>query len=310
MYRAYFNTTKTIDGAVYLNLNPSVKFFQQENVMSYISQFKNEKEVKEELTGRSVMTLYNNRVYKIDEVDFSKSPRSKFFCDMHNKNKEMTFGDYIFENYKIRVTSQDQPMLKHHNIRTNQDIYLISEFWVLTGITEQQKGYNFKAIKNDMFANAETKSSQSKMFFETLKSKASNYKEMTQKWKIDIDEEPTKVKAYQCNFGTITGNAKKTYRLSEMQRDFSREFNGPFKGTKINSWAILYGKFSSREHETFMSSLKQTVTTDFEYKCNKPLEVMVKGDDRRLDTWTNTIRYLLISNLALDLTSYLFILSF
>lgn len=128
MYRAYFNTTKTIDGAVYLNLNPSVKFFQQENVMSYISQFKNEKEVKEELTGRSVMTLYNNRVYKIDEVDFSKSPRSKFFCDMHSKNKEMTFGDYIFENYKIRVTSQDQPMLKHHNIRTNQDIYLIPEF--------------------------------------------------------------------------------------------------------------------------------------------------------------------------------------
>lgn len=47
---------------------------------------------------------------------------------MHSKNKEMTFGDYIHENYKLKVTHKDQPMLKHHNIRTNQDIYLIPEF--------------------------------------------------------------------------------------------------------------------------------------------------------------------------------------
>ena len=47
-----------------------------------------------------------------------------------------------------------------------------------------------------MFANAETKSSQAKMFFETLKGDKKNYKEMTDKWKIDIDETPTKVKAY------------------------------------------------------------------------------------------------------------------
>ena len=39
-----------------------------------------------------------------------------------------------------------------------------------------------------------------------------------------------------------------------------------------------------------MSSLKQTVTTDFEYKCNKPLEVMIKGDDRKPDSWINTIK--------------------
>ena len=220
MYRAYFNTTKTIDGAVYLNLNPSVKFFQQESVLKSILELGDERSAKEALTGRSVMTLYNNRVYKIDEIDFSKTPASKFFCDMHNKNKEMTFGDYINDNYKIKVTSKTQPMLKHHNIRTGQDIYLIPEFWVLTGITEQQKGFNFKSIKNDMFANADTKSSQAKMFFETLKSNRGNYEEMTEKWKIEIDETPTKVKAYQWNFGTIVGNAKKVYNLKGMQRDF------------------------------------------------------------------------------------------
>ena len=40
----------------------------------------------------------------------------------------MTFGDYIYDNYKFKITSKDQPMLKHHNKRTGQDIYLIPEF--------------------------------------------------------------------------------------------------------------------------------------------------------------------------------------
>ena len=100
MYRAFFNTTKVVNGSIYLNMNPSVKFFQQEPILSLMTQLASERRVREELTGRSVMTMYNNRVYKIDEIDFSKSPRDTFFCDQHNKNKEMSFGDYIFENYK------------------------------------------------------------------------------------------------------------------------------------------------------------------------------------------------------------------
>eukprot|EP00345_Euplotes_harpa_P008961 CAMPEP_0168352986 /NCGR_PEP_ID=MMETSP0213-20121227/22933_1 /TAXON_ID=151035 /ORGANISM="Euplotes harpa, Strain FSP1.4" /LENGTH=805 /DNA_ID=CAMNT_0008364413 /DNA_START=1 /DNA_END=2418 /DNA_ORIENTATION=- len=295
MYRAYFNTMKCIDGTIYLNLNPSVKFFQQETVLKTIRELGSETSVKEALTGRSVMTLYNNRVYKIDEVDFDKTPNHTFFCDMHNKNKEMTFADYINDNYKMKISVTKQPMLRHHNIRTNQEIYLIPEFCVLTGITEQQKGVNFKEIKNDMFANAHTKSEQTKCFFKTIKSDKS-YKEMTERWKIDIEESAFKTKAYKCNFGTIIGNNKKTYDLKNMTRDFSREFNGPLKASKIKGWAILYGKFSAREHETFMKGLKQTVTTDFEYQCNKPLEVMVKGDDRRVNSWTDTIASLCEEN--------------
>ena len=79
MYRAYFNTMKCIDGAIYLNLNPSVKFFQKDPIINDIYNLRSESRVKEALTGRSVMTLYNCRVYKIDEIDFTKNPTHKFF---------------------------------------------------------------------------------------------------------------------------------------------------------------------------------------------------------------------------------------
>ena len=79
MYRAYFNTMRTFGGEIYLNLNPSVKFFQQTPILQEMYDLGGERRVRDELTGRSVMTLYNNRVYKIDEIDFSKSPRDTFF---------------------------------------------------------------------------------------------------------------------------------------------------------------------------------------------------------------------------------------
>lgn len=300
MYRAYFNTMKTIGGQIYLNLNPSVKFFQQESILIEMQRLRDERRVREELTGRSVMTLYNNRVYKIDEIDFSKNPRHTFFCDMHNKNKEMTYADYIFENYKCKITVEDQPMIKHHNDRTGQDIFLIPEFCVLTGITEQQKGKNFRAIKNDMFANANTKDQQAKFFFETLKSDKKLYNEFTEKWKISIDEKPVKATAYRCSVGKIIGDKKKTFDLAGMKRDFSREFNGPFKGKTIKGWAIIYGQYSAREHQTFMKQLKQTVTTDYEYKCNKPLEIQLKGDDRRPNTWIDAIYNITQENQDID----------
>ena len=293
MYSAYWNTMKCISNSagssIYLNLNPSVKFFQQEPILYKIQSIGSERRVKDELTGRSVMTIYNNRVYRIDEIVFEKTPNDKFQCDMHHKQKETTYADYVFENYKMKVSEPDQPLLKHHNPRTGQDIFLIPEFCVLTGITDEQKGRNFRAIKDQMFANAATKAKQAEKFFMTLKKNKKDYTEFTKKWKIQVEEEQLKVKGYLCKQGTVIGNRDKTFNLKDMKRDFSREFTGPLRSSKIQSWAILYSKFSSREFDTFMKQLKQTVTTDFEYKCNKPLTIQLKGDDRKADTWINTI---------------------
>ncbi|CAI2386355.1 unnamed protein product [Moneuplotes crassus] len=292
MYRAYFNTTRTFGGKIYLNMNPSVKFFQQGTLLEELNNLRDERSARDAFMHRSVMTIYNKRVYKIDDIDFSKNPRDTFFCDQHSKNKEMSFAKYVKENYKLEVTDFNQPMIKHHSRRTNQDLYLIPEFCVLTGITERQKAINFKEIKSQMFADADMKSKQAKSFFKALKQDHETHKELTEKWKISIDETPIDAKAHMCGLSNVYGGKKAKFDLSEMQRDFSREFSAPFKAKKINGWAIIYGKSSMREHDTFMKQLKQTVTTDFEYKCTKPLEIKLKGNDKNPQTWIDSVYYL------------------
>ena len=56
-------------------------------------------------------------------------------------------------------------MIRCHLERTNQDVYLVPETCVVTGITDEQKGKNFRAIKDEMFANAQKKAEQAQLFF-------------------------------------------------------------------------------------------------------------------------------------------------
>ena len=134
MFQAFFNTVKAIDGKIYLNLNPSVKFFQNEALNDTFYNMGDPRRIAEEFTNRSVMTYYNNRVYTITEIDFKKDPSHKFH--LTSKKRDISYADYLLEQYKIKVRDMTQPLLKCHIKRTGQNIYLVPECCVLTGITE------------------------------------------------------------------------------------------------------------------------------------------------------------------------------
>ena len=235
------------------------------------------------------MTYYNHRVYTITEVDFSKNPRDTFF--LQSKGKQVSFADYLYEQYKISVEDMDQPLLKCYVKRTDQDVYLVPEACVLTGITEQQKGRNFKFIRPDMFANAQKKHEQSKDFFQSIKDDNKAYRKLSEKWKIEIQESPLELTGHKLKAAKVVGNDKKLFNLNKLQdmRDFSHEFTGPLKGKKLTSWAIIYSRFTSREYGKFVKELQSTVQKDFSTKCARPGEYEVRGDDRKNQNWINTI---------------------
>jgi len=61
------------------------------------------------MIGQTIVTKYNNKTYKIDDVQFKMNPDSKFELD-HNSEK-ISFADYIEKRYKISVENRGQPLL-------------------------------------------------------------------------------------------------------------------------------------------------------------------------------------------------------
>lgn len=91
--------------------------------------------------GNVVLTQYNNKTYKIDDVDEDSTPRSTF---MYNKT-EISFADYMKTKYDIKIRDLNQPLLvsksKARDVRAGGEeiIRLIPELCYCTGLNKNMK---------------------------------------------------------------------------------------------------------------------------------------------------------------------------
>lgn len=90
--------------------------------------------------GVTVMTTYNDRNYKVTDVDFTSNPRSTF--DKKDGSK-ITFADYFNTKYNVKIRDLGQPMLvsksKPKDIRSGEPelVYLVPELCRMTGLTDE-----------------------------------------------------------------------------------------------------------------------------------------------------------------------------
>lgn len=97
------------------------------------------------IIGQTVLTAYNNKTYRIDDVDFNKTPRTTF----ETKNGPISFIDYYAKRYNIQIQDVNQPLLvskaKAREVRGGQNelILLIPELCRSTGLTDAMKS-NFR----------------------------------------------------------------------------------------------------------------------------------------------------------------------
>ena len=65
------------------------------------------KTAREVLIGKNVLTRYNNRTYRIDEILFNKNPESTF----NYEGRRMSYVKYFKEYYNIDIRQKGQPLL-------------------------------------------------------------------------------------------------------------------------------------------------------------------------------------------------------
>lgn len=93
------------------------------------------------ILGQTVLTAYNNKTYRVDDVNYEKTPESTF----DTKNGPISFVDYYKTHYNIIIRDMKQPLLvskaKGRDIRggSHEIILLIPELCRSTGLTEQMR---------------------------------------------------------------------------------------------------------------------------------------------------------------------------
>ncbi|XP_010187806.1 PREDICTED: piwi-like protein 1 [Mesitornis unicolor] len=102
-----------------------------------------------ELIGVIVLTKYNNRTYRVDDIDWEANPQCTF---KRADGSEISYVDYYKKQYNQEITDLNQPVLISQSKRKRGTmmqgpVVLIPELCFLTGLTEKMRN-DFNMMKD------------------------------------------------------------------------------------------------------------------------------------------------------------------
>lgn len=226
------------------------------NVRNNSNDFQNA--ARAELEGKVVMTHYNNKTYRIDDIDFSLTPKSTFH--LRKEDKEVSFIDYYKSRYNLTVRSETQPMLISRptakNVRGGSDepIYLIPELCGMTGLSDSMRS-NFTLMK-DVAAVTRVNPDrrvESLMKFHRRLYNSDKIKDELNSWGLTFADQLVNCNARVIPPQTIIQDRRYLTR----EGDWSREITNSKMCAvpNMNSWIIFHPTRVSQEIRVFVKLL-------------------------------------------------------
>jgi len=108
-----------LQDGILLNIDIIHKVLRTDTVLDYINEVKRRcrndprEMIKKDMIGSTVLTSYNKRTYKIDDIDFEMSPMDTFTEDAEEgkEPKEISYKEYYSKKYGWEVKETNQPMI-------------------------------------------------------------------------------------------------------------------------------------------------------------------------------------------------------
>ncbi|KAK1342439.1 hypothetical protein QTO34_015204 [Cnephaeus nilssonii] len=264
IWPGYAASIRRTDGGLFLLADVSHKVIRNDSVLDVMHAMyqQNKENFQDECTkllvGNIVITRYNNRTYRIDDVDWNKTPKDSFTM---SDGKEITFLEYYSKNYGITIKEEDQPLLIHRpsERQNNQgmllkgEILLLPELSFMTGIPERMKK-DFRAMKD-----------------------------LTQQINLSPKQHH---KALKCLIQRISKNETASNELTRwglyLQDDVHK--------VPMHFWALFYPKRAMDQAQELVNMLEK-VAGPIGMRMSPPAWVELKDD--RIETYVRTIQSML-----------------
>eukprot|EP00092_Neocalanus_flemingeri_P023338 GFUD01025304.1.p1 GENE.GFUD01025304.1~~GFUD01025304.1.p1 ORF type:complete len:970 (+),score=314.12 GFUD01025304.1:89-2998(+) len=157
IWPGYVTSVQQFEGGVMLCCDVSHKVLRTQTAYQLLKDVVAQKpadmqgSVLKALLGAVVLTRYNNKCYKVDDIDWDMTPSSKF---VDHNGEEKSFVDYYKKHYGITIKDEKQPMLINRAKKKTAEeadvaklIALVPELCNLTGLTDQMKN-DFRVMKD------------------------------------------------------------------------------------------------------------------------------------------------------------------
>lgn len=251
-----------------LNLDVSHRLLCQRTVLDLLTQiYRSDQENLRQLAltallGSVVLTRYNNRTYRIDDIDWDGSPKSTFIMN----GRDISYMEYYKSHYNIELTDERQPLLVSREERrvAGQDeketitYCILPEICYLTGITDEMR--SDQKVMRDIATFTRVTPEQRMLAYRKFCDNVNNSPEASEilsNWGLSLDSGPRKVVGRQLDNETITfGHGKKG--IAE-KGDFGKLVcNNPMlKIVDLSNWLIIHTKRDERATRSFIELMER-----------------------------------------------------
>lgn len=177
------------------------------------------------LLGAVVLTRYNNKTYRVDDIDFDHSPKDTFSY----RGRTISYLEYYKNEYNIEIKDRRQPLLINMTERTiigqaekeREMICLIPELCYLTGLTDTMRN-DFKVMRDIASITRVTPNQRANSLrtFCANVAKSPAASEILSGWGLTIDPNPLQLQARQLDHETISFARTQVYRVFRFQHKY------------------------------------------------------------------------------------------
>lgn len=158
VWPGYVQSVAEYEGGLLLNCDVSFKVLRtvtaREVLFDVYNTYPREYKAKavQAIVGSIVMTRYNYRTYRVDDIAWDLKPASKF---MFHSGEEISYQDYYKRIYNIDIQDTEQPLLLHRDkprkgapeTEEPRLVCLVPELCTLTGLTDTMRS-DFRVMKD------------------------------------------------------------------------------------------------------------------------------------------------------------------
>ncbi|XP_058864602.1 piwi-like protein 2 isoform X2 [Acipenser ruthenus] len=274
VWPGYSSCIKRTDGGLFLTVDVSHKVLRNDSVldvMNVIYQQSRESfqdECTKELIGSIVITHYNNRTYRVDDIDWTKSPKDKFTMA---DGSETTFIDYYSKNYGIIIKELDQPLLVHR--------------------PKERLRPGGKDLTMHINVSGEQHTNSLKQLLKNINTSEDALTELG-RWGLVIGSEILLCEGRTLPLETISLQSASFVTSADVQ--WSREVvrDASISCIPLNCWAIFYPRRCSEQAEELVATFGK-VSGPMGLRLDRPIRVELRDD--RTETYVKSIHSQLTS---------------
>ncbi|XP_035515119.1 piwi-like protein 2 [Morone saxatilis] len=305
VWPGYSTGIKRTDGGLYLCVDVSHKVLRNDSVLDVMNMLYQQSkenfqdECTKELIGSIVITRYNNRTYRIDAIEWNKSPKDTFTLMDGTKT---TFVEYYSKNYGITIKEMDQPLLMHRPKERSKpggkqiitgEILLVPELSFMTGIPDKMRK-DFRAMKDltmHINVSGEQHTHSIKQLLKNISANPESLKELS-RWGLEMDSEILVIKGRTLPVETICLQSSSFATSADVS--WSREIvrDASISCIPLNIWAIFYPRRCAEQAEELVSTFKK-VAGPIGVRLERPIRVELRDD--RTETYVKSIHSQLTS---------------